>query len=119
MATVDRPRTYRDDLDDGPFLDPFAVADCGHSEPASAEAECMAQSCSRSHPEMQNRQATRPGRRLHRTAIVRQRQGVTLRNVARRLGIELSIAAVNTIGTKRRRTYAHDVAYCWQCAAGY
>jgi transcriptional regulator with XRE-family HTH domain len=90
MATVDRPRTYRDDLDDGPFLDPFAVADCGHSEPARAEAECLAQSCSRSHPEMQNRQATRPGRRLHRIAIVRQRQGVTLRNVARRLGIELS-----------------------------
>jgi transcriptional regulator with XRE-family HTH domain len=88
MATVDRPRTYRDDFDDGSCLDPFAVADSGHSEPARAEAECLAQA--RSRADQQARQTRKPGRRLHRISIVRQRQGVTLRNVARRLGVELA-----------------------------
>jgi transcriptional regulator with XRE-family HTH domain len=90
MATVDRPRTYRDDFEDSTCLDPFAVADSGHSEPVRAEADCLAQARSHSRAEVQARQATRPGRRLHRIAIVRQRQGVTLRNVARRLGVELA-----------------------------
>jgi transcriptional regulator with XRE-family HTH domain len=88
MATVDRPRTYRDDFDDGPCLDPFAVADSGHSEPARAEAECLAQV--RPQFDQQTRQPKTPGRHLHRISIVRQRQGVTLRNVARRLGVELA-----------------------------
>ncbi|MFM9010800.1 MAG: helix-turn-helix domain-containing protein, partial [Planctomycetota bacterium] len=35
--------------------------------------------------------AARPATRLHRIAEVRQRQGVTLRNVARRLGLSLSV----------------------------
>jgi transcriptional regulator with XRE-family HTH domain len=88
MATVDRPRSYHDDFDDGRCFDPFAVADSDHSEPARAEAECLAQA--RSAAESRPRHGNQPGRRLHRIAIVRQRQGVTLRNVARRLGVELA-----------------------------
>mmetsp|Transcript_23618 Transcript_23618/g.67681 ORF Transcript_23618/g.67681 Transcript_23618/m.67681 type:complete len:355 (-) Transcript_23618:143-1207(-) len=34
---------------------------------------------------------------------------------AARLGLELETAALNTIGCKRRRTYAHDMVYCWRC----
>lgn len=90
MATVDRPRTFRDDFDDGPGLDPFAVADSGHSEPARAEADCLAQARVRSAAESRTRHGSKAGRRLHRIAIVRQRQGVTLRNVARRLGVDLA-----------------------------
>ena len=33
---------------------------------------------------------------------------------AAHLGLELATAAANTIGTKRRRTYTHDVVYCWR-----
>lgn len=90
MATVDRPRTYRDDFDDGSCLDPFAVADSGHSEPARAEADCLSQARVRTRAEVPAHRSMKPGRPLHRIAIVRQRQGVTLRNVARRLGVDLS-----------------------------
>lgn len=90
MATVDRPRTCRDDFDDGSCLDPFAVADSGHSELARAEADCLAQARGCSVGESRSRPGDKPRRRLHRIAIVRQRQGVTLRNVARRLGVDLA-----------------------------
>lgn len=73
-----------DDSDDG-SLNPFAVADSGHSDAARAADEYVG-------PSHANRLGSRGSRRkMHRIAEVRQRQGVTLRNVARRLGIEMSV----------------------------
>jgi transcriptional regulator with XRE-family HTH domain len=86
MATVDCDRGCRDDYDDSdsPFDDPLAVADTGHSDAARAEFEFGAHADDRRHP-LRNKPA------LHRIAEVRQRQGVTLRNVARRLGMSLPV----------------------------
>jgi transcriptional regulator with XRE-family HTH domain len=81
MATVDCDRDCRDDFDglSGPFADPLAVADSGHSDAVRAAEEAVPS----------------PGRRggglFHRIAEVRQLQGVTLRNVARRLGLPLPV----------------------------
>ena len=63
----------------GPFDDPLAVADSDHSD-AGRAADESAWSTGASG-----------SRRLHRIAEVRQQQGVTLRNVARRLGIPLPL----------------------------
>ncbi len=90
MATVDRPRSRPDEFDDSSYNDPFAVADSGHSEPARAEAECLAQTRSPSRRNNGLRQTSGSPTTFHRIALVRRRQGVTLRNVARRLGIELA-----------------------------
>lgn len=76
---------------------PLAVADTAYSDVARAEADCRAVQSQR--PRGMRRQAAggNPGprrsrsRRLHRIAEVRQQQGVTLRNVARRLGIEMAV----------------------------
>lgn len=89
MATVDHPRTRQDDFDDGPQLDPLAVADTEHSDVIRAEAECvdLARAAARARAGHVHRQKPR---RYHRIAEVRRRQGVTLRNVARRLGIEIA-----------------------------
>jgi transcriptional regulator with XRE-family HTH domain len=82
MATVDYHRDCRDDFDDdddvGLFADPTAVADSDHSEAARAADDL---------------DVARPGAAagLHRVAEVRRQQGVTLRNVARRLGIPLPV----------------------------
>jgi transcriptional regulator with XRE-family HTH domain len=80
MATVDCDRDCRDDFDDlsDSFTDPLALADSGHSEVARAAAE--------GGSAMEPRAGG-----LHRIAEVRQQQGVTLRNVARRLGIPLPV----------------------------
>ena len=73
-----------DDSDDG-VLNPFAVADSGHSDAARAADEYGS-------PSQADRLGNRRSRRkMHRIAEVRQRQGVTLRNVARRLGFEMSV----------------------------
>lgn len=73
-----------DDSDDG-ALNPLAVADSGHSDAARAADEYGS-------PSQASRLGSRGSRRkMHRIAEVRQRQGVTLRNVARRLGIEMSV----------------------------
>ena len=84
MATVHYDRDCRDDYDDSDDADtgnPLAVADSEHSDAVRAEFD----SCG----------GRRPGQSratpLHRIAEVRQRQGVTLRNVARRLGVSLSV----------------------------
>jgi len=92
MATVDYPRDCRDDFDDDDgdesFGHPFAVADTEHSDAARAEADCVAHAdCPSSRNAGSGRQATR----YHRIADVRRRQGVTLRNVARRLGVALAV----------------------------
>lgn len=83
MATVDCDRECRDefsDFDDG-FGDPAAVADSDHSDAARAAGEA-------SSPEGN---AERRQLALHRIATVRQQQRVTLRNVARRLGLPLPL----------------------------
>jgi transcriptional regulator with XRE-family HTH domain len=87
MATVHYEADCRDDFDDSEdgSLNPFAVADSGHSDAVRAADEYGTSS-------QANRLDTRRSRRkMHRIAEVRQRQGVTLRNVARRLGIEMSV----------------------------
>ena len=87
MATVHYEADCRDDFDDSDdgSLNPFAVADSGHSDAARAADEY-------GNSSQANRLGSRRSRRkMHRIAEVRQRQGVTLRNVARRLGIEMSV----------------------------
>ncbi|MFM7137096.1 MAG: helix-turn-helix domain-containing protein [Planctomycetota bacterium] len=83
MATVDFNRDCRDEFDDfddvnDSFADPLALADSEHSDAARAAAEGG------------DAVAPRSGD-LHRIAEVRRQQGVTLRNVARRLGIPLPV----------------------------
>jgi transcriptional regulator with XRE-family HTH domain len=84
MATVHYDRDCRDDYDDGNdlFHDPLAVADSEHSDALRAEFE--AAGCG-------GRDSERQGSAYHRIADVRRQQGVTLRNVARRLGIPLPV----------------------------
>ena len=83
MATADVRPDYCDDFDDpeGGFIDPQAVADSEHSDAHRAALDCEAAAA----------RFPRPRRRLHRIAEVRRQQGVTLRNVARRLGVPLQI----------------------------
>lgn len=83
MATVDCNHDCRDDFDDfddvnDSFTDPLALADSEHSDALRAATEGGEPT------------AARPGG-LHRIAEVRRQQGVTLRNVARRLGIPLPV----------------------------
>jgi transcriptional regulator with XRE-family HTH domain len=86
MATVDCRNGCHDDYDgdDGEDMldDPLAVADTEHSDAVRAALESGADS---------PRSANRRQRRLHRIAEVRRLQGVTLRNVSRRLGAPLSL----------------------------
>jgi transcriptional regulator with XRE-family HTH domain len=81
MATVDCDRDCRDDFDGfgGPFSDPLAVADSGHSEVVRAADD------------IGEPPARRKNGFFHRIAEVRRQQGVTLRNVARRLGMPLPV----------------------------
>lgn len=83
MATVDCNHDCRDDFDDfddvnDSFTDPLALADSEHSDAVRAAAEGGEPTAARSGG-------------LHRIAEVRRQQGVTLRNVARRLGIPLPV----------------------------
>jgi hypothetical protein len=85
MATVDCRNGYRNDYDDDAddmLDDPLAVADTEHSDALRAAADGGDASLRASH----SRQ-----RRLHRIADVRRLQGVTLRNVSRRLGTPLTV----------------------------
>ena len=82
MATVDFDRACDDDYEDH---DPFAVADSEHSDVARAAGETGVMA-SIDQPVRRRFQ-----KRMHRIAEVRHRQGVTLRNVARRLGIEMAV----------------------------
>ncbi|NBW95739.1 MAG: XRE family transcriptional regulator [Planctomycetia bacterium] len=81
MATVDFNTACDDDFEDH---DPFAVADSEHSDAARAARES-------GRPGSEDGFRRGGQKRLHRISEVRQRQGVTLRNVARRLGIEISV----------------------------
>lgn len=85
MATVHYDRDCRDDYDDSDSRygdDPLAVADTEHSDAVRAEFE---------YSNASPRQPRGEAAALHRIAEVRQRQGVTLRNVARRLGMSLPL----------------------------
>ena len=83
MATVDCDRGCSDGYDDQDDVDrdPLAVADTEHSDVIRAADEAVCgMSQRRSKPT-----------HLHRIAEVRRLQGVTLRNVARRLGMSLPV----------------------------
>ena len=85
MATVDYRNGYLNDYgDDADDMldDPLAVADSEHSDAVRAAVD---------GGDAGLRTAHRRQRQLHRIAEVRQRQGVTLRNVARRLGMSLAV----------------------------
>jgi transcriptional regulator with XRE-family HTH domain len=77
MATVHCDRNLHDDgfEDDDVFRDPLELADAEYS---ASEHEL-------------DRPAARPRPALHRIGDVRRQQGVTLRNVARRLGLALAV----------------------------
>lgn len=83
MATVHYDCGCEDEFDDSEdrFADPLAVADSEHSDAARAACD-LDDAVSPSS----QRQAA-----LHRIAEVRRQQGVTLRNVARRLGMSLPL----------------------------
>lgn len=83
MATVHQDRDCSDSFDDSDSLfdDPLAVADSEHSDVARAACDAVPVERSRG----------RQRAMLHRIATVRQQQGVTLRNVARRLGMSLPV----------------------------
>jgi len=88
MATADcrngfQPNNY--DNDDDMLGNPLAVADTEHSDAARAEAD------SHDPPADHRHAASRRRRRYHRIADVRRLQGVTLRNVSRRLGLPLAV----------------------------
>jgi len=84
MATVHCDRNcHDDDFDDGRFDDPLAIADPAHSDAARAAEEVSGRP-------LRNRFAAQT-QQFHRIAEVRQQQGVTLRNVARRLGMSLPV----------------------------
>ncbi len=77
MATVQYGCDYRDSFDD----DPLDGIDSGYSDAVRA-AEDAGIECE---------QGERSSARYHRIAEVRRQQGVTLRNVARRLGMSLPL----------------------------
>ena len=102
MATVHYDRDCRDDYDDsddvGMLSDPLAVADCNHSDVARAEFDTCG-----------SRRESPRAAPLHRIAEVRQRQGVTLRNVARRLGMPIVTADAVFARKARRKGHAVEV----------
>ena len=86
MATVHCDRNLHDDGfddDDDSYQDPLALADAEYSDVCRAEAEVGGPAGRDVRP--------RPGPTLHRIGTVRRQQGVTLRNVARRLGIAMAV----------------------------
>jgi transcriptional regulator with XRE-family HTH domain len=90
MATVHYETSFKDRFDDSDegMRHPFAVADSGVSDVVRAEADFRAEG---TPPLAKSRAHVRQQKRFHRLADVRQQQGVTLRNVARRLGVEISV----------------------------
>lgn len=84
MATVHYDCDCREGFDDSDdrFPDPLAVADSEHSDAARAACDLGAAA---------QAAAARRQAALHRIAEVRRQQGVTLRNVARRLGMSLPL----------------------------
>ena len=98
MATVPYRLESREDLDDqeSGYPDPLAVVDAPFSDVARAESEQAAIDDS-SALKICNQRKLSVGKKrssqktFHKISDVRQRQGVTLRNVARRLGVEMAV----------------------------
>ena len=87
MATVHCGNGCRDGFDGGSRgRDPFAVADSGVSDVVRAESDYLAADAPQAPKPRPRRRAHK---RFHRLATVRNQQGVTLRNVARRLGLDI------------------------------
>jgi len=87
MATADCRNGCQHNYDDADDMlgDPLAVADTEHSDAARAEAD------SRGHQDVHGGRVSRRPHRYHRISEVRRLQGVTLRNVSRRLGLPLAV----------------------------
>ena len=96
MATVPYQVERREEYDDqeNAYHDPMAIADASYSDVARAEDDCQSterRSSGRHRLRSHSSTSSSARQRLHRIAEVRQQQGVTLRNVARRLGIEMAV----------------------------
>jgi len=98
MATVPYRLESQEDLDDqdAGYPDPLAVVDAPFSDVARAESEQAAIDDSsalkiRNHHKLSAGKKRSSRRTFHKISDVRQRQGVTLRNVARRLGVEMAV----------------------------
>lgn len=89
MATVHCDNDCRNGYDaDDKNGDPFAVADSGISDVVRAEHDYLPEPVKGpAQPQPRRRQRQQ---RFHRLGEVRQQQGVTLRNVARRLGLDMA-----------------------------
>ena len=85
MATVHCDRNLHDDgfADDDGYQDPLELADAEYSDASRAASEPGGFGG--------GQVVSHPAPALHRIAHVRRQQGVTLRNVARRLGIALAV----------------------------
>ena len=98
MATVPYQFESQEDFDDqdSGYHDPSAVADSAYSDVARAEADSE-QATINDSSKLRNRRRLATNKKqssqrpFHKISEVRQRQGVTLRNVARRLGIEMAV----------------------------
>ena len=100
MATVPYRLESQEDFDeqDSGHPDPLAVVDTPYSDVARAEADSE-QATIEDSSKLRNRNRRRLSinkkqssrRPFHKISDVRQRQGVTLRNVARRLGVEMAL----------------------------
>ena len=100
MATVPYRIESQEDFDeqDSGYPDPLTVVDAPYSDVARAEADSeQATVDDSSKLKNRNRRSLttnkkQPSRKpFHKISEVRERQGVTLRNVARRLGIEMAV----------------------------
>ncbi len=89
MATVQCEPGSLDGFDDGDVggRHPFAVADAGISDVVRAERDYLPAGMA---PAPRERRPRRMHKRFHRLAEVREQQGVTQRNVSRRLGIDMA-----------------------------
>lgn len=89
MATVHYETDSLDGFDEGDVRGrhPFAVADAGISDVVRAERDYLPSALT---PAPRERRPRKAHKRFHRLGEVREQQGVTLRNVSRRLGIEMA-----------------------------
>jgi DNA-binding transcriptional regulator YiaG len=100
MATVPYRLESQEDFDDQDsfYQDPLALVDAPYSDAARAEAdsesfaiEDISQTQDHCPKKLTAKANKRYKKQFHKISEVRQRQGVTLRNVARRLGIEMAV----------------------------
>ncbi|MCX7404823.1 MAG: hypothetical protein NT089_03725 [Planctomycetia bacterium] len=113
MATIHYRSECRDAFDDSdePYNDPLAVADTEHSDAVRAEIESHILRGEECDTDSNRPRSHRVPKQYHRIAKVRQQQGVTLRNTARRLGLDVS-------ATREQEQPGCDLRlselHCWQ-----